>query len=147
MWTSVNYPKNNKRHINNMPHATGIIRRRQAHKSTHSTCLQIKIGPFFIFIKPFLLLLLPEGRRICDQIVSCPCETPQGGEVPILCYGTVCVTTGIPCRSQEIWNRSLHLHTVAPGWGWVQARTLCLWNNYSGTAPWGAAALCRETSQ
>lgn len=141
--------KNNNWHISNLPYATGLIWSRQAHENTHSTCLKTQTGLFFIFFyEAFFKLVLPEGHRICEHTVSCPVKPHRGVKFRLYVYGTVCVTAGVPCSSQEIWNRSLHLRTVAPGRGMgASQRLMSPKNNYSGTAPWGAAALWRETSQ
>lgn len=102
-----------------------------------------KVPIFFLYIGPF-------SWRDVEYVSKDRAnggEKLQGEEFKFHSYGTVCVTTGIPCSSQEIWNQSLHFHTVAPGWEWVQVDALCRTNNYSGSAPWEVVPLCMETSQ
>lgn len=116
----------------------------------HPKTVSITCRFLHLFIRPFFSCCFRCGtQNMWAKWVdsTLPIDMLQGEKFGLRGYWRVCVTSGIPCSSGRIWNRSLNLHTVAPGWGWVQASTLCLSNDYSGTAPWGAAALCRETSQ
>lgn len=46
-----------------------------------------------------------------------PSGTLRGEKFRFYRYGTVCLTTGMPCSCREIWNWSLHLYTVTLAWG------------------------------
>lgn len=87
-----------------MPCATGLIWSGKAH-STYCTCLQTQIPIFFIFLWGLFSCCCQRDREYSSKkrensIV--PNETLQGEKFRFCGYGTVCVTTGIPCSSREI---------------------------------------------